>query len=69
MVYQHIAWLDISMEDALGVSKVKPNQQLEHVGLDVLESQFRPQLSEVIVLDVFENEGRGLCARVGYLVE
>mmetsp|Transcript_11085 Transcript_11085/g.18573 ORF Transcript_11085/g.18573 Transcript_11085/m.18573 type:complete len:270 (-) Transcript_11085:613-1422(-) len=51
VVNEDVAGLDVPVDDASGVGVVKADENLEDVGLDVLQREQGPQLPKVLVLD------------------
>ena len=65
MIYEHVAGLDVAVYDSMRVCVVEADENLQHIPPDVLETQLRPELAEIRILDVFEDEARGPGRRVG----
>jgi len=55
VIDENISWFDVSMDYSLRVSELEANEQLENIGLDVVDRELGPELSEICVVDEFKN--------------
>mmetsp|Transcript_8290 Transcript_8290/g.14752 ORF Transcript_8290/g.14752 Transcript_8290/m.14752 type:complete len:214 (-) Transcript_8290:127-768(-) len=60
MINHNVLGLNVSMENAFGMSEFQSFQHLENVVLYIISSQFREQCSVIVVINIFENQGWNL---------